>query len=113
MSFYLIAITLFAGICFSFFYLRNIREYARNDNIQLLSHHTFIAAIFVTTLLILVEYLAMLLHVSLPWKIPGQNLNTTLTSFSFLLTYLGSFLLAFILGNFLGNIEFGYRQIAP
>lgn len=104
---------LFPGICFSIFYLKGITEYARNDNLKLLSFHTFFAVIFITLFLIIC--------VLLSWLI---NLNSTIASktnffpkeiqiICLLGLYLSSFYVAFRTGLFLCKKEFLYKFIKP
>lgn len=109
----LIIFGLFPGICFSVFYLKGIREFARNDSIKLLSYHTFLAAIYITLFLMFASALSWLINTPLKLYPHIRPISTEVTYISILGLYLSSFYIAYKLGNYLCLKKFLYPAIKP
>lgn len=104
---------LFPGICFSIFYLKGITEYARNDNLKLLSFHTFFAVIFITLFLIICLFLSWLINLNSTIASRTHSLPNEIYIICLLSLYLSSFYVAFRMGLFLCKKDFLYGFIKP
>lgn len=105
---------LFLGLCFSVFYLKGIKEYARNDNLKLLSFHSFFAVIFLALFLIACLLFSVVLnnsHFSLSKY--AEEIRFEYKLMSMLALYLSSFYVAARVGLCLAKKEIGYKYIKP
>src|SRR3989338_3379717 len=110
---YIALLWLFPGLYFSICYLKGIKEYARNDNLKLLSFHSFFAVIFIACYFLLGLSLSLIINsfISIEQKVP--QLKWEIKFISMILFYLFSYCVAFWSGKYLCKKQLGYDFIKP
>lgn len=110
---YIALLWLFPGLFFSICYLKGIKEYSRNDNLKLLSFHSFFAVIFVAIYLLLGLVLSLILNNIFPIERKILQMNWELKFIFMILFYLFSYCIAFWAGNYLCKKQYSYDFIKP